>query len=99
VKLWLDDIRQPPDDSWYWAKDAHDAWYQLQTGEVTIISLDHDLGNDPYTGYWVLLNLEQMVFERKFNYDLPMFSIHSANPVGRRKMAFSIQAIKEFARS
>jgi hypothetical protein len=43
-KLWHDDVRRPPDDSWLWARTNEDAIEILRAGGVTEISLDHDLG-------------------------------------------------------
>lgn len=47
MKLWLDDLRTPPDDSWTWVKTPAEAYAALSTGTVEIASLDHDLGIDP----------------------------------------------------
>src|SRR5439155_2676500 len=46
MKVWLDDRRSPyPDpDSWTWVRTPAEAIELLKTGEVTEISLDHDLG-------------------------------------------------------
>lgn len=49
MKLWHDDIRRPPDDSWTWARTNREAQLLLLThadscDPVTEASLDHDLG-------------------------------------------------------
>lgn len=49
MKLWHDDIRRPPDDSWAWARTNRDAELLLIAGvgscdPITEASLDHDLG-------------------------------------------------------
>lgn len=46
VKLWHDDIRFPPDRSWWWARTNEDAQKILLDDRwtVTECSLDHDLG-------------------------------------------------------
>lgn len=46
MKLWLDDVRKPP-EGWTWAKTADEAIELLKGGEVTDISLDHDLAEPP----------------------------------------------------
>lgn len=46
IKLWLDDVRLPPDESWTWAKTIDQAKPLLETGRVTEASLDNDLGED-----------------------------------------------------
>ena len=45
MKLFIDDIRQPPDDSWSLANDVSQAIrYICQFGEsITHISIDHDI--------------------------------------------------------
>lgn len=44
MRLWHDDIRTPPDESWTWARTNDAAKWLLQSGKVTEISMDHDLG-------------------------------------------------------
>jgi hypothetical protein len=44
TKLWHDDIRRPPDESWQWARTNEKAIEILRHGDVTEVSLDHDLG-------------------------------------------------------
>lgn len=48
MKLWLDDERLPPDDTWVWAKTAPDAIEHLKSGVVVEVSLDHDLAAEHY---------------------------------------------------
>ncbi len=44
-KLWLDDVRPPPDDSWAWAKTVREAQLLFDVlPDVEECSLDHDLG-------------------------------------------------------
>lgn len=43
MKLWHDDIRPAP-EGWVWARTNEEAQEYLLTGEVTEISMDHDLG-------------------------------------------------------
>lgn len=44
MKLFVDDIREAPDDSWTVARTVADAKLHLATGEVIFVSLDHDMG-------------------------------------------------------
>lgn len=46
MKLWLDDVRDPPDASWTWVKTVDQAVELMEAGDVTHASLDHDLGQD-----------------------------------------------------
>jgi hypothetical protein len=57
----------------------------IKTGEVTEISLDHDLGDDDRrTGYDVVLWIEEAVFSGGFI--LQVIKVHSANISTRKKM-------------
>lgn len=68
----------------------------LETGEVAVISLDHDLGDDERgTGYDVLLWIEEAVALRGF--DPPEMRVHSANSSARLKMEAAIASIHRLA--
>jgi hypothetical protein len=45
MKLFLDDVRDPPDATWTIARTADEAIALLRTGHVEHASLDHDLGH------------------------------------------------------
>ena len=91
MKVYLDDERATP-DGWvrvYWPDEAA---HLLASGEVTEISLDHDLGDDERgTGYDVVLWIEEAVALRAFN--PPHIHVHSANSSAREKMEAGIAAI------
>lgn len=44
VSLWLDDVRDPPDDRWTVVRTAEEAKAILASGPVEVASLDHDMG-------------------------------------------------------
>lgn len=92
MKVWLDDIRPAP-EGWEHAKTSGEAIALLVHGNVTDISLDHDLGGGD-TGYNVLSWLEFEVSMNIWRHPLPTFTIHSANPVGRKRMEAAIESIK-----
>ncbi len=48
MRLWLDDLRPPPDGTWVWAKNAAQAIRLLEDHQVTEASLDHDLADIPW---------------------------------------------------
>lgn len=52
IKLWLDDVRPAPDDSWVWVKTVKEAQQVFEMFNVVECSLDHDLGYlpDPNAG-------------------------------------------------
>ena len=47
IKLYLDDVRSPPDDTWTVARTAEEARAILLAGPVECATLDHDLGPCP----------------------------------------------------
>lgn len=93
MRLFLDDERQTP-DGWtrvYWPDEAIAL---LQSGLVTEISLDHDLGDDARgTGYDVVLWIEEAVRLRDFV--PPRIHVHSANSAARVRMLAGIKAIEQ----
>lgn len=46
VKVWHDDIRRPPDDTWHWCRTNQEVkdYFTEHGGFIREISLDHDLG-------------------------------------------------------
>lgn len=78
MKVWLDDVREPPDDSWTWAKSSNEAIALLKWRPVVEISLDHDLGLYD-TGMRVAKHIVGMLAR-------PIVHIHSMNPVGAKAM-------------
>jgi hypothetical protein len=97
MKIFLDDERTTP-EGWHRTFTAQETIKLLENGNVTHLSLDHDLGPaEAGTGYDVVCFIEQKVIESGFNqtnpFIPPVMSIHSANPVGRQKMQLAIQMI------
>lgn len=102
LKLWHDDIRFPPDDSWTWVRTNQAAREILEKGEVVEISLDHDLGlenHDPH-----VQDADILIGWDKENdgYDLVKWmiahnilpekiTIHSWNPDGAARMASALR--------
>jgi hypothetical protein len=103
IKLWLDDqldnpgmpARHTPVD-WVGVKTAQEAIDVLKTGNVTHISLDHDLGDEKIvgTGYQVTRWIEAAAHDGI----LPRieWAIHSANPVGRKNMEAALRNADKF---
>lgn len=92
MNLFLDDLRPAP-EGWVRVFRPDEAIAILKTGEVTHLSLDHDLGDDQRgTGYDVLLWIEEAVAVNGFK--APEISVHSANPAARKRMEAAIAAIQ-----
>ena len=97
MKVYLDDERATP-DGWVRAFWPDQVIELLKTGEVTHLSLDHDLGDDARgTGYDVLTWLEQAAFEGTLR--IPEIAIHSANAAGRQRMAAAVRSIQRFVQA
>lgn len=100
MRLWLDDIRPAPPGFDVHVKTAPDAIRFLESGKIAEVSLDHDLGEgadlgtDVGTGYDVAVWIEQKAHDAT----LPRiaWNVHSANPVGRRKMEVALQNADRF---
>lgn len=92
--LWIDDLRTPPDERWYWVKSVHEAKIQFiqlggLNGKEGIVSLDHDAGEYIFMGgdYIEFLNwLERKKYLDCFDFSHITFHFHTANIVGRKNM-------------
>jgi hypothetical protein len=94
MRMWLDDIRQMPDDYDIWVKTAFWAIEMLQTfPNITHLSFDHDLGSKE-TGYDVAKFIELMA--SKNNNKRITWDIHSSNPVGRKNIEMAMKSAERF---
>ncbi len=103
MKIWLDDIREPPDKTWTWAKNAYQcAGLLLGDWGVTEISFDHDLGyygdedvlDVNNTGYAIAKLIERLAYDglqKKI-----LWQIHSSNPEGRRNIEMAMKSAERF---
>lgn len=95
IKLWIDDVRQPPGPEWVWAKTSADACVALANRVVEIVSFDHDLGGDD-TAMVAAKWIEQMAHA---NLNRPLvWRVHSANPVGKKNLTMTLQSAERFWR-
>lgn len=92
ARIWIDDERAPPNDSWKWAKTSNVAIELLCDYDPEQISFDHDLGgNDTtmkvvdYIEKWAEAGLID-----KFSW-----TVHSMNPVGRENIIRAMNRIEE----
>ena len=94
MKLYLDDEREAP-VGWVRVRWPEEAIELLKTGQVTDLSLDHDLGDDERgTGYDVVLWIEEAVATGGFV--PPRIVVHSANAPARAKMEAGLERIQKF---
>lgn len=94
MKLWLDDVRPAPDETWTHAETAEEAIELIKTGRVTQVSLDHDLGIARKTGYDVACFIEAMAHTGQIP-PIKKFAVHSANPVGRERMVQALRSARD----
>jgi hypothetical protein len=100
MKVYLDDLRpldvaHSADDGWIKVMSVKEVITLLQTGMVTHLSLDNDLGDqDPHNeGYQALNWIEEQVYIGDFN--PPEFiEVHSANSVRAIQMEKTIETIR-----
>lgn len=76
-KIFLDDERETP-VGWRRAYSVEEVIEHLQTGRVTNLSLDNDLGEGLQEGYKVLDYLEEICYNNP-SFPIPEITIHSAN--------------------
>lgn len=93
MKLWVDDERLPPDNTWIVCVDADVAIFMLSSywGYIECISLDNDLGG-AMTGEDVMRAIETLVSVDKGSF-IPEIKCHSANPVARRRILLAIKRL------
>ena len=91
-KIWVDDIRYPPNTDWIWVKSVNQTKTLIEILENTdsemLISLDHDAGDYAYNGgdYIELLKwLEEKQHCENWHIN-GIFKIHSQNVVGKMNM-------------
>ena len=92
--LFLDDLRDPPPGATL-CLTAEGAMQLIESGVVTRISFDHDLGTE-LTGYDVAKLVERLVAEGKIT--MPRWHVHSANPVGRSNIEAAMRSAERFAK-
>jgi len=103
MKVWLDDRRSPhPNpEEWIWVTTPDEAIELLRRGDVTELSLDHDLGlldgERELTGYDVVVWMEREVATQGF---VPpeTIRVHSSNASAAPKMERGIEAIRRLAK-
>lgn len=87
-KLYVDDLRSPPDDTWDVARNFHKAISMLEDEIYDIVSLDNDIasfyGNREMMGYDIL---QWLIMCKLEGHTVPStVLVHSANPVQHEKM-------------
>lgn len=89
IWLWLDDERPMPSAYTHLAKTATEAIDIIKSGQVVVVSLDHDLGDGCGTGYEVAKYIEENAVKGM----LPPIRcyVHSMNVVGQKNIKIAIR--------
>jgi CheY-like chemotaxis protein len=90
IKLWLDDYRLPPDESWTIATTAKEAIAILDSVDVDIVSLDFDLGDEDRCGTGLDVARHLVALTKRGRPMPRVVMLHTQNPVGRERMLAEI---------
>jgi len=94
MRVWLDDKRPMPDGFDVWVKTAEQATALIETGKVSHIDFDNDLGLNNNTGYAVALYIEQLAYDHKLT---PFtWEVHTSNPAGRKNITAAMESADRF---
>ncbi len=87
-KLWVDDIRTPPDETWIWVKKVEEAIKAIHMFLPTVISLDHDIEDRPADETFkpIAYYISALGYYKKLPEDKLRITIHSSNSVGAEQM-------------
>lgn len=104
-KLFLDDVRQPPDHTWDVVRSYDDFVYYIETqGVPDVISFDHDLAFEhypfaednpepkkiPYDRYTEKTGYDCAKWLVENGYEIKRWMVHSMNPVGAQNIRFAL---------
>jgi hypothetical protein len=81
MKIWIDDLRSVPNDTWILAKNSKYSlslleWSKMMGVRLEAVSFDHDLGGDDTTRPVILWMCENEWWPKRCY-------VHSMNPIGR----------------
>ena len=97
MKLWIDDMRRPPDTSWLWCRTVNGAKSAIRTYESNMrddtitIDLDHDAGEYAAFGGGDHIKILNWLEDEGIVDTGYFFHIHSQNPVGIENMRHIIK--------
>ena len=97
-KLFIDDLRYPPDDTRIVVRNIQEATDYLDKNNIPdVISFDHDLGGGE-TSITIINYITEGILDGKFLFPVGFaYHIHSANPVGSENIKSKMdQLLKHF---
>lgn len=93
TNLYLDDERETP-DGFERVYTAPECIKRLEKGDITLLSLDHDLGN--FSGVGCGADVTKWLKEKVYNdptFKMPAVFLHTQNPVGKENMKADLRWI------
>lgn len=109
MKLWIDDIRTPPDDTWHICRDVSSAVRALDmfAFDITEINLDHDISHQvsiggmsrPYPCTETFQSVARYIATLKRLHPEwnPKVQIHTSNYVGAQAMQTILKEAELYA--
>jgi hypothetical protein len=94
MKLFVDDIRIPPDQTWIVARSSGEALKMCSALWPTELALDHDLGGEDTIMNFLKGLYEMWDGERA----IPAWSVHSGNPVGKKNIVAYMESWEKSSR-
>ena len=94
MKLFVDDIRIPPDHTWIVARSSGEALKRCSALWPTELALDHDLGGEDTIMNFLKGLYEMWDGERA----IPAWSVHSGNPVGKKNIVAYMESWEKSSR-
>lgn len=79
MKLFVDDVRNPPDPSWQVARSSSEALKMCEVFWPGELALDHDLGGEDT----IMVFLKGLYEAWDGIKPIPSWTVHSSNPAGR----------------
>lgn len=102
MKLFVDDQINDPSaptrhtpEGWVGVATAEEAIALIDSGVVTAIDLDHDLGDGRLTGYDVAEHIEKGAYLGTIKY-IQCYGSHSANPDGRKQINAALRQARKY---
>lgn len=92
MKLWVDDIRNAPDESWTVARTITSAIDVLSKFDFDVVSLDHDISHQVSIGtelerpFPCTETFVPVAHYAGLNHSAKKFHLHTSNPVGAKVM-------------
>ena len=100
IKLFIDDLREPPSEEWCVTRSSEETIaYPQKGGCPEMISFDHDLGGEDTAMTVVHWLIERDLDQPGFIPSDFEFLVHSANPVGAENIRATLHRYLAFRSS